>query len=69
MVLEAITFILQCMTAVFYNIQQSWVITTVNEVNITIGGVVLWYLCIAIILSILIRLLGGIASAWKETMK
>ena len=69
MVLEAITFILQCMTAVFYNIQQAWVITTVNEVNITIGGVVLWYLCIAIILSILIRLLGGIASTWKEIMK
>ena len=69
MILEAITFILQCMTAVFYNIQQAWVITTVNEVNITIGSVVLWYLCVAIILSILIRLLGGIASTWKETMK
>ena len=69
MILEAITFILQCMTALFYNIQQAWVITTVNEVNITIGSVVLWYLCIAVILSIMVRLLGGIASTWKETMK
>ena len=69
MILQAITFILQCMTVVYYNIQQAWVITTVNEVNITIGSVILWYLCIAIIFSILIRLLGGIVSTWKETMK
>ena len=69
MVLSAITFFLQMLTALFYNVEQSWVITTIDNINITIGSIVLWYLCIAVILSIMARLLGGIANTWKETMK
>ena len=69
MILQAITFILQVLTVVFYNIESAWTITTIDGVDITIGNVILWYICIAAILSILVRLLGGIASTWKETMK
>lgn len=69
MILQAISFLLQVLTVAFYQIEQAWTITNVNNVNITIGDVILWYLCIAAVLSIIVRLLGGIATNRKETVK
>ena len=59
MVLMAITFILQVLTVAFYNIESAWTITTIEGVNITIGSVILWYLCIAVIFYIMARLISG----------
>lgn len=69
MVISAITYFLQMLTALYYNIQQYWVVYQDNDVTITIGSVIIWYLCIIVIFQILIRLLGGIATKWKDTMK
>lgn len=75
MIINAITYILQMLTAFYYNIENYWdiarIVDTENQVIYTIkmSDILIWYLCVAIIFSLLIRLLGGIATTWKETMK
>ena len=69
MIITAFSYFMQMLTVLYYNIEQNWIVYQDNDVTITIGSVIIWYLCIIVIFQILIRLLGGIATTWKDTMK
>lgn len=65
MVLQAITFFMQVLTAIFYNIE-SWTISTGGMVGFNILSLIIWYLCIGVVFTLLVRLLGGAITTHKE---
>lgn len=68
-----ITFFLQMLTAIWYNIQNYWIISFNGTDTYSIVYVIYWSLLISVVLILFIRLMGGafheIKESWRSTMK